>query len=96
MGGDYLQAYQTHIDVAEKIPSTKISKVSYLLKLKAQRNSLSDLDRKHKALGNKALIKYVILDGKEVDLTPAPERIKDPAGWRISSYSGKILKKNKT
>ena len=47
-------------------------------------------------LGNKELIKYVILDGKEVDLTPAPERIKDPAGWRISSYSGKILKKNKT
>ena len=34
------------------------------------------------------------LDGKEVDLTPAPERIKDPDGWRISSYSGKILKKN--
>ena len=47
-------------------------------------------------LGNKELIKYVILDGKEVDLTPAPKRIKDPAGWRISSYSGKILKKNKT
>ena len=44
-------------------------------------------------LGKKELIKYVILDGKEVDLTPAPERIKDPDGWRISSYSGKILKK---
>ena len=47
-------------------------------------------------LGNKELIKYVILDGKEVDLTPAPERIKDPDGWRISSYSGKILKKKKS
>ena len=44
-------------------------------------------------LGKKELIKFVILDGKEVDLTPAPERIKDPDGWRISSYSGKILKK---
>ena len=47
-------------------------------------------------LGKKELIKYVILDGKEVDLTPAPERIKDPDGWRISSYSGKILKKKKS
>ena len=47
-------------------------------------------------LGKKELIKHVILDGKEVDLTPAPERIKDPDGWRISSYSGKILKKNKS
>jgi imidazolonepropionase-like amidohydrolase len=44
-------------------------------------------------LGKKELIKYVIQDGKEIDLTPAQERIKDPAGWRISSYSGKILKK---
>ena len=40
-------------------------------------------------LGNKELIKYVIFDGKEVDLTPAPERIKDPAGWRISSTLGR-------
>ena len=45
-------------------------------------------------LGQKDLIKRVILDGKEVDLTPAPERIKDPDGWRVSSYSGKVLKKN--
>ena len=44
-------------------------------------------------LGNKLLIKKVILGGKEVDLTPAPERVKDPSGWRISSYSQKILKK---
>lgn len=45
-------------------------------------------------LGQKDLIKRVILDGSEVDLMPAPERIKDPDGWRVSSYSGKVLKKN--
>ena len=45
---DFLLAYQSNIDQSEKIKSTKINKVSYLLKLKAQRNSLSDLDRKHK------------------------------------------------
>ena len=46
---DYLQAYQSILDESEKIKSTKINKVSYLLKLKAQRNSISELDRKHKA-----------------------------------------------
>ena len=35
----------------------------------------------------------VLLDGEEVDLTPRPERLKDPSGWRVSSYSEKILKK---
>tara|TARA_B100000902_G_C26552003_1_gene547646 strand:+ start:244 stop:417 length:174 start_codon:yes stop_codon:yes gene_type:complete len=49
MRGDYLQAYQSSVDDTEKIKYTKIIKVSYLLKLKAQRNSISDLDRKHKA-----------------------------------------------
>ena len=53
MSTDYLQAYQSSIDYSEKITSTKISKVSYLLKLKAQRNSISDLERKHKAWGQK-------------------------------------------
>ena len=53
MSGNFLQAYQSCIDVTEKINSTKILKVSYLLKLKAQRNSISDLDRKHKAWGQK-------------------------------------------
>ncbi len=57
MSGDYLQAYQTFIDGSQQIKSTKISKVSYLLKLKAQRNSISDLDRKHKAWGQKEYIK---------------------------------------
>ena len=56
MIGDYLQAYQSFIDDSEKIKFTKISKVSYLLKLQAQKNSISDLDRKHKAWGRKVLI----------------------------------------
>ena len=51
MSSDYLLAYQSSIDDSDKIISTKISKVSYLLKLKAQRNSISDLDRKHKKWG---------------------------------------------
>ena len=53
MSSDYLLAYQSFIDDHKKISSTKISKVSYLLKLKAQSNSITDLDRKHKAWGKK-------------------------------------------
>ena len=45
-------------------------------------------------LGNKELIKNVFLNGKEIDLTPPLERVKDPEGWRVSSYSERILKKN--
>ena len=56
MSGDYLLAYQTFGEGPQKITSTKISKVSYLLKLKAQRNSISDLDSKHKAWGQKQFI----------------------------------------
>ena len=56
MSGDYLHAYQSFVNDSEKITFTKISKVSYLLKLKAQRNSITDLDRKHKAWGQKELI----------------------------------------
>ena len=44
-------------------------------------------------LGDKNLIKYVFLNGKDIDLTPAPKRFKDPDGWRISAYSNKILEK---
>ena len=51
MSSDYLLAYQSSIDDSDKIISTKISKVSYLLKLNAQRNSISDPDRKHKKWG---------------------------------------------
>ena len=51
MRNDYLNAYQSFVDYPEKIWHTKISKVSYLLKLKAQSNSITDLDRKHKAWG---------------------------------------------
>ncbi len=46
-----LNAYQSLLEYPGKISYTKISKVSYLLKLKAQSNSISDLDRKHKAWG---------------------------------------------
>ena len=56
MNCDYLQAYQSFVDYSEKITSTKISKVSYLVKLKAQRNSISDLDKKHKAWYQKEFI----------------------------------------
>ena len=57
MKGDYLHAYQSFDDNSEKIISTKISKVSYLLKLQAQRNSISDLDRKHKDWGDNFFIR---------------------------------------
>jgi len=57
MSSDYLNAYQSLVDYPDKISYTKISKVSYLLKLKAQCNSISDLDRKHKAWGQKDLWK---------------------------------------
>ena len=53
MSNDYLNAYQSLVEYPDKILYTKISKVSYLLKLKAQCNSISDLDRKHKAWGQK-------------------------------------------
>ena len=46
-----------------------------------------------KILGDKNLIKHVFLNGKDIDLTPAPKRFKDPDGWRISAYSNKILEK---
>ena len=51
MSNNYLNAYQAMAEYPIKISHTKISKVSYLLKLKAQSNSISDLDRKHKAWG---------------------------------------------
>ena len=49
MSSYYLNAYQSFVEYPDKISYTKISKVSYLLKLKAQCNSISDLDSKHKA-----------------------------------------------
>ena len=55
MSSDYLNAYQSLAEYPDKIAYTKISKVSYLLKLKAQCNSISDLDRKHKAWGQNNL-----------------------------------------
>tara|TARA_Y100001968_G_C18983284_1_gene537876 strand:+ start:281 stop:457 length:177 start_codon:yes stop_codon:yes gene_type:complete len=56
MKGDYLEAYQSFSGDLEKITYTKIDKVSYLVKLKAQQNSISDLDIKHKAWAQKELI----------------------------------------
>ena len=56
MSSDYLQAYQSIIDESEKIQTTKITKVSYLVKLNAQRNCISDLDRKHKAWGRREIL----------------------------------------
>ena len=53
----YLKAYESLVEYPDKIFYTKISKVSYLLKLKAQSNSISDLDRKHKAWGKRDLAK---------------------------------------
>ena len=47
----YLNASHSMTEYSTKISHTKISKVSYLLKLKAQSNSISDLDRKNKAWG---------------------------------------------
>jgi len=55
MSSDYLNAYESLVKYHDKIAKTRISKVSYLLKLKAQCNSISDLDRKHKAWGQKKL-----------------------------------------
>tara|TARA_Y100001968_G_C18816752_1_gene462743 strand:- start:202 stop:381 length:180 start_codon:yes stop_codon:yes gene_type:complete len=55
MSNGYLKAYQPLVEHNEKISYTKISKVSYLLKLKAQSNSITDLDSKHKAWGDKKL-----------------------------------------
>ena len=56
MSIDYLNAYQPYYDYRSRILYTKISKVSYLLKLKAQCNSISDLDRKHKDWGEKNIL----------------------------------------
>ena len=55
MSSDFLRAYQPLIDYTNKISYTRISKISYLLKLKAQCNSLSNLDRKHKDWGQSNL-----------------------------------------
>ena len=62
MSSEYLNAYQSLEKQSDKIIHTKISRVSYLLKLKAQCTSISDLDRKHKAWGQKNMDKINLLD----------------------------------
>ena len=62
MSSDYLNAYQSFMEYPEKISYTKITKVSYLLKLKAQSNSISNLDKKHIAWGRRYLKKINLLD----------------------------------
>ena len=64
MSSDYLNAYESLAEYPQIISHTKISKVSYLLKLKAQRNSISDLDRKHKAWGKSHESKNYSVDKK--------------------------------
>ena len=61
MTSNYLNAYQSLDDYPDKISYTKIAKVSYLLKLKGQCNSISDLDRKHKAWAAKKLTQQDLL-----------------------------------
>ena len=61
MSSNYLNAYQSLADYSDKISYTKIAKVSYLLKLKGQCNSLSDLDKKHKAWAQKKLAQNDLL-----------------------------------
>ena len=62
MSSDYLNAYQSLVEYPNKISHTKITKISYLLKLKAQSNSISDLDIKHKAWGQKIIHKMTLLN----------------------------------
>ena len=59
MSSYFLNAYQSLVEYPDKISYTRISKVSYLLKLKAQSNSINDLDRKHKAWGEKTNAKSI-------------------------------------
>ena len=63
MSNNYLNAYESLTDYSEKISSTKITKISYLLKLKAQCNSIADLDIKHKAWGQKMLCNVSTYNG---------------------------------
>ena len=60
MISEYLNAYQSLLDYPDKIPYGKISKVSYLLKLKAQCNSKSDLDKNTKYGGKESYTKRLI------------------------------------
>jgi hypothetical protein len=53
MSGDNLLGEQPLKFYSEDVTETKIELVHRLLILNAQKNSIVDLDRKHKELGNK-------------------------------------------
>ena len=53
MSGDNLLGEQPLKFYSEELTETKIELVHRLLKLNAQKNSIIDLDRKHKECGNK-------------------------------------------
>lgn len=40
-------------------------------------------------LGDRSRLRHVFLGGRDIDLTPAPER-RDPAGWRVSTYGARL------
>ncbi len=53
MSGDNLLGEQPLKFYSEEVTETKIKLVHHLLKVNAQKNSIVDLDRKHKGWGNK-------------------------------------------
>ena len=52
MSGDNMHGEQPLKFYSEEVTETKIELVNRLLILNAKKNSIIDLDRKHKALGN--------------------------------------------
>ena len=53
MSGDNMLGEQPLKFYSEEVTETKIELVNSLLKLNAKKNSIIDLDRKHKRWGNK-------------------------------------------
>ena len=53
MSGDNLLGEQPLKFYSQEVTQTKIELVNHLLILNAQKNSIIDLDRKHKGWGNK-------------------------------------------
>ena len=53
MSGDNMLGEQPLKFYSEEVTETKIQLVNHLLILNAQKNSITDIDRKHKEWGNK-------------------------------------------